>query len=301
MMKRLLTLLLALAFAGTGFSQGVWRLIPEKNYYTQETEFIPGHYTTKGQLDAVFYPTGKTLKVIREYKGPNYLNIYRDAIMHNNGRIPSSERRISTLLMQSGFSKEKTVSAAIYYRGMGDDGEIDSQGFSSFFYASYSGEELKKADYVTFDYFDKALGKKESFKLSLAGFSACLSEFEAETRKKEEQPIRKEEEVMDNSIVEVQAAYPGGESALLRFISENLILPRSTQEGGVQGIVVLRFRIEIDGSVGKVVIKKGLSKECDQAAIDVVRKLHLFTPARQQGHPVPVWFTLPIRFQSKTD
>ena len=221
--------------------------------------------------------------------------------MHNNGRIPSSERRISTRLMQSGFSKDKTVSAAIYYRGMGDDGEIDSQGFSSFFYASYSGEELKKADYVTFDYFDKALGKKESFKLSLAGFSACLSEFEAETRKKEEQPIRKEEEVMDNSIVEVQAAYPGGESALLRFISENLILPRSTQEGEVQGIVVLRFRIEKDGSVGKVVIKKGLSKECDQAAIDVVRKLHLFTPARQQGHPVPVWFTLPIRFQPKTD
>lgn len=86
--------------------------------------------------------------------------------------------------MQSGFSKDKTVSAAIYYRGMGDDGEIDSQGFSSFFYASYSGEELKKADYVTFDYFDKALGKKESFKLSLAGFSACLSEFEAETRKR---------------------------------------------------------------------------------------------------------------------
>lgn len=59
MMKRLLTLLLALAFAGTGFSQGVWRLIPEKNYYTQETEFIPGHYTTKGQLDAVFIQRAK--------------------------------------------------------------------------------------------------------------------------------------------------------------------------------------------------------------------------------------------------
>lgn len=39
-MKRLLTLLLALAFAGTGFSQGVWRLIPEKNYYTHNTLLI---------------------------------------------------------------------------------------------------------------------------------------------------------------------------------------------------------------------------------------------------------------------
>ena len=47
----------------------------------------------------------------------------------------------------------------------------------------------------------------------------------------------------------------------------------------------------------KIVVVKGLSRECDEAAVKVVSSLPRFTPARQQGHPVPVWFTLPIRFQ----
>lgn len=106
----------------------------------------------------------------------------------------------------------------------------------------------------------------------------------------------KEEEVMANELVEVQAAYPGGESALLTFVSQNLVYPSIAQEQDLQGVVVLRFRVEKDGSVGQIVIKKSLSKECDKAAADVVKKLKRFVPAKQQGHPVPVWFTLPIRF-----
>lgn len=107
----------------------------------------------------------------------------------------------------------------------------------------------------------------------------------------------KEEEVMDNAIVEVQATYPGGEAALLRFISQNLVYPSIAQEQELQGTVLLRFRVEKDGSVGKVIIMKSLSKECDEAAVEVVQKLKRFVPAKQQGHPVSVWFTLPIRFQ----
>lgn len=107
----------------------------------------------------------------------------------------------------------------------------------------------------------------------------------------------KEEEVMANELVEVQAAYPGGESALLAFVSQNLVYPSIAQEQDLQGVVVLRFRVEKDGSVGQIVIKKSLSKECDQAAANVVKKLKRFVPAKQQGHPVPVWFTLPIRFR----
>lgn len=105
-----------------------------------------------------------------------------------------------------------------------------------------------------------------------------------------------EEEVADNALVEVPASYPGGEAALLQFISKNLVYPQIAQEQELQGTVIVRFRVEKDGSIGKIVIKKGLSKECDEAAAEVVSKLKRFVPAKQQGHPVPVWFTLPIRF-----
>lgn len=105
-----------------------------------------------------------------------------------------------------------------------------------------------------------------------------------------------EEEVADNALVEVPASYPGGEAALLQFISKNLVYPQIAQEQELQGSVIVHFRVEKDGSIGKIVIKKGLSKECDEAAAEVVSKLKRFVPAKQQGHPVPVWFTLPIRF-----
>lgn len=109
--------------------------------------------------------------------------------------------------------------------------------------------------------------------------------------------VPKEEEVVDNALVEVQAQYPGGESALLAFIGKNLIYPQIALEQETQGKVILRFEVKADGTVGDIKIQKSLSRECDQAAKDVVRKLRRFIPAKQQGRPVPVWFTLPISFQ----
>lgn len=109
--------------------------------------------------------------------------------------------------------------------------------------------------------------------------------------------VPKEEEVVDNALVEVQATYPGGEAALLAFINKNIIYPQIALEQELQGKVILRFQVKADGSVGDIVIQKSLSRECDQAAKDVVKKLERFIPAKQQGRPVPVWFTLPISFQ----
>ena len=107
----------------------------------------------------------------------------------------------------------------------------------------------------------------------------------------------KEPEVVDNAIVEVPATYPGGEAALLSFVSKNLVYPAIAQEQELQGTVILRFKVDVDGSVSAVKIEKSLSRECDEAAADVVRKLKRFVPAKQQVHPVPVWFRLPIRFR----
>lgn len=98
-------------------------------------------------------------------------------------------------------------------------------------------------------------------------------------------------------MVDTPVKFRGGESALLQFISQNLVYPVIAQEQEIQGSVILEFVVEKDGSIGDVKVIKSLSKECDQAAIDVVRKLPRFTPARKQGKPVAVMFRLPIRFR----
>lgn len=104
-------------------------------------------------------------------------------------------------------------------------------------------------------------------------------------------------EVMDNNMVDVPASFPGGEAALRAFVSKNTVYPEIDQEQGVQGTVLLRFKVSEDGSVSSVSVKRSLSRTCDKAAMDVVRKLPRFTPAKSNGHPVPVWFNLPVKFQ----
>lgn len=107
----------------------------------------------------------------------------------------------------------------------------------------------------------------------------------------------KEPEVVDNALVEVQATYPGGDEALIAFVNKNVKYPEIALEQELQGTVILRFKVDTDGSVSTIKVERSLSKECDKAAADVVKKLKRFIPAKQNGHPVPVWFRLPVRFR----
>lgn len=105
-----------------------------------------------------------------------------------------------------------------------------------------------------------------------------------------------EEEPDVFTVVEQQPTFPGGEAALLRYVSEHVKYPAIAQEQEIQGTVVLRFVVLEDGSIGDVVIQRGLDPSCDKEAVRVVKSLPRFIPGKQQGRPVKVWFTLPIRF-----
>ena len=104
-------------------------------------------------------------------------------------------------------------------------------------------------------------------------------------------------EILPNDAVEQPATFPGGELALLSSIAENLEYPKIAYEQEMQGTVLLRFKIDESGAVSDVRVQKSLSKECDAAAIAAVKKLPRFTPAKNQGKPVAVWFNLPVRFR----
>lgn len=97
--------------------------------------------------------------------------------------------------------------------------------------------------------------------------------------------------------VEQMPVFPGGEAALQKFIHDHLKYPTVSLEEGVQGTVMLRFVVNENGSVGEVQILKSLDTYCDREAKRVVQSLPRFTPGRQQGKPVKVWFQFPIRFE----
>jgi protein TonB len=106
--------------------------------------------------------------------------------------------------------------------------------------------------------------------------------------------VPEEEEIHEN--VEQKAEFPGGEAALLKYIRDNVKYPAIALEQDLQGIVLLRFVVERDGSAGDVQVQKSLSAECDREAIRVVKAFPRFIPAKINGRPVRNWFRVPVRF-----
>lgn len=100
------------------------------------------------------------------------------------------------------------------------------------------------------------------------------------------------------TVVDKMPSFPGGEEAMLQYIAAHLKFPAASLEQGVQGLVMLRFVVEADGSVGKVQVLKKLDPNCDREAERVVRSLPKFTPGTQDGRAVAVWYTVPIKFQA---
>ncbi len=104
-------------------------------------------------------------------------------------------------------------------------------------------------------------------------------------------------EIKPRVVVEEMPEFPGGNTALLKFISENIKYPAEAQNNSIQGRVSLKFVVNPDGSVGRIEIILGIDPLLDEEAIRVVRSLPKFIPGKQGGVAVPVWFSLPVRFK----
>ena len=99
------------------------------------------------------------------------------------------------------------------------------------------------------------------------------------------------------SHVEVMPTFPGGEGALMKWLSDHISYPPIAQEQGIQGRVNLRFVVKPDGSVDDVQVIKGLDPSCDKEAVRVVKQMPKWNPGKQNGVAVNVYFSLPVTFR----
>lgn len=82
-----------------------------------------------------------------------------------------------------------------------------------------------------------------------------------------------------------------------RYIGRNLKYPDLPAQNGIQGMVVIEFVVETDGSVTKVRVLKGVDPLLDQEAVRVVSSSPKWEPGRQRNKPARVSFTFPIFFR----
>ena len=98
-------------------------------------------------------------------------------------------------------------------------------------------------------------------------------------------------------IVEEMPMFPGGEQAMLDYVSKNVVYPKEAQEKGISGRVFVGFIVEKDGSVSEVKVLRGIGGGCDEESIRVVKAMPKWKPGKQDGKPVRVSYQLPIFFK----
>ena len=104
---------------------------------------------------------------------------------------------------------------------------------------------------------------------------------------------------MGNSQAEQPAAFPGGEQALQQTLSRNFVLPAKHLAAKLDGSVDLQLCIDEDGSIGTIVLQKGMSADINEAVIRAVQQLPRFVPARHKGEYTAV--SLPLTFRVQYD
>jgi periplasmic protein TonB len=117
------------------------------------------------------------------------------------------------------------------------------------------------------------------------------------TRVIEDQGNKGNDEVMDIFGVQKAPLFPGGENALIAYLSRNIVYPELARDANIQGIVVLTFVVKKDGSIGNLEIVKDIGGGCGKEALRVAQTMPLWSPGENNGQAVNVRFTLPVRFQ----
>ncbi len=98
-------------------------------------------------------------------------------------------------------------------------------------------------------------------------------------------------------VVEEMPSFPGGQGALMSYLSSNVKYPVVAQENGVQGRVIVSFVVERDGSISDVKVARSVDPSLDREAQRVVKSMPKWKPGKQNGQAVRVKYTVPVVFR----
>ena len=104
----------------------------------------------------------------------------------------------------------------------------------------------------------------------------------------------------DNKIYEVveeQASFPGGNTAMVQWLSQNMRYPVTAKKDNIQGRVLVQFVVEKDGSISNVAVVRSIDSPLDKEAVRVVKAMPKWNPGKHKGQIVRSKFTLPINFK----
>lgn len=99
------------------------------------------------------------------------------------------------------------------------------------------------------------------------------------------------------SYVEQFPEFPGGERAMQEYISKNIRYPGAALNAGIEGVVVVQFVVGRDGKIINPKVVRDIGGGCGEEALRIIESMPTWIPGEQNGRPVSVKYTLPIRFK----
>lgn len=96
---------------------------------------------------------------------------------------------------------------------------------------------------------------------------------------------------------DVHPVYPGGENELLWFVANNTNYPPIAKENGIQGVVYVSYVVDVDTQIKDINIVRGVDPFLDKESARVISLIKYESPGLKNGKPVPVLYTMPIRYQ----
>jgi TonB family protein len=96
--------------------------------------------------------------------------------------------------------------------------------------------------------------------------------------------------------VEVEAAFPGGNSAWRDFLYTHLVYPKQAVSKKIEGVVVVQFIVDYEGNVSSFVALTGDSI-LQEAALKAMKESPKWIPATQNGRKVRSYKKQPIVFK----
>jgi len=94
---------------------------------------------------------------------------------------------------------------------------------------------------------------------------------------------------------DIMPAYPGGMSALKKFLEKNLTNPRDMNDEEVVS-VRMRFVVGYDGKLKSFETVQDGGEEFNKEVIRVLKKMPEWIPGKTRGQNVSVYYTIPVKF-----
>ncbi|MGB6036078.1 MAG: energy transducer TonB [Cryomorphaceae bacterium] len=98
-------------------------------------------------------------------------------------------------------------------------------------------------------------------------------------------------------IADIMPEFPGGDSARVAFLRNNVFYPPMAKDAGISGRVYIGFTVAKDGTIQDIELKRGVGGGLDEEALKAVRAMPKWNPGFHKGRPVSVSFVMPVSFK----